>query len=117
MNWDVIKPYLDAAGVQPWMYGILVSFGILHQYAAGSFKWWSRELSFVSAVLWAVACSAVPFFEGDIGLGPAGLRLMTLTGACLLTEGFMNRYVAPNVKFMPTYNEWTSAGSKPTQNP
>lgn len=101
-----IKPLLDALGVQPWMYPILLAFGVLHQYAKGTLRSWTQEWSFASAAVLSVAFGVLSAVEVHLTPVEGLTRTIILFAACLVAEGLAAK-LAEFAPWIPQNNEWT----------
>lgn len=106
---EPLKPVLVALGAEPWMYPVLVAFGIAHQYAKGTMKQWTSHVSLVSAGVFALAFGIASWFEHN--LAPVGglTRIVVLFSAAMLAEAAAERAAAA-LPFVPKNNEWTKEG-------
>lgn len=98
--WEGIRPLLDVLQVQPWMYPVFVAFGVAHQYACAYLGWWTRGISFASAVLFAAVFGGLSCGEHGLTSLECGIRVVTLLAGALLAEGIANK-----IPWIPKFNE------------
>jgi hypothetical protein len=99
-EWQGFKPLLEVLQVPPWMYPLFIGFGIAHQFAAASFSWWSRGVSFVSALLLACVFAGISCGEHSLSNLECATRVVVLLAGALIAEGITNK-----IPGVPQYKE------------
>jgi hypothetical protein len=102
--WEGIRPLLDALGTEPWMYGILIAFGVIHQFLCGYFEGWRRPHSFFSALGFAILFGGLSAFQHGLTPLAAATRITVLLASALLSEVAANK-LAGIIPGVPKYNE------------
>lgn len=104
MDLSSFKPILDALGVQPALYPLMLALGVINQYGKGMNKWWTLQVSFWIAVA-AGLLSMTSVYTDHMEIGPAAVRAVALTAACLIAETAAE-LAAKKLPFVPKDNEW-----------
>jgi len=100
------KPMFEALGVEPWMYPVLISFGVGHQFAKGLIKRWTDPWSVVSAASFSTAFGAASWVEHALTPTAGMTRIVVLFAATMAAEGIVGM-LAGKVPFIPKNNQWT----------
>lgn len=109
MDLTALKPFLDALGVSPAWYPVMICLGILNQYGKGMLRWWNANVSFGIAVLAGLGTAADSVYD-HLQIGPAAIRGVVMAAAVLVTESVVSQ-AAKKVPFIPQDNEWAKGGS------
>jgi hypothetical protein len=107
---DLFEPVMKvfaAMGVQPWMYEILIGFGVVHQYLKGMVRWWTPALSVASAGVLSLGFGVLAVIENHTKPTAAAAAFVSMFAAGLVTEGLME-VAAQKLPFVPKNNAWVT---------
>lgn len=107
------KPFLDALGVEPWMYPVLLAFGVGHQYAKGTIERWTQSWSLMSAGAVAIGFGILSAVEAHLPPLEAATRTLVLFAAAAITEKLAEK-LADVLPFIPKNNAWAKKADAPS---